>query len=219
MRRNAIALSLISYCAIIAQVLLIARPHDILAQANPHPTKAQPTNSSYALYSRANTPRIFDNALLDKLFGPSREARQSQARPLEPGVSGRLMITDEPAMEPNQSFIAGIKRGVAPKRAMALRLAEKGRQLLRGGEYQKAIDYLEKSLGLYASPYIYFYLADAHCQLGHVQHALNFLKAAESWLREPAWTAEIASLKSRLVADRAAPPAVRGHDLNVASVW
>ena len=219
MSRNASALPLLFYCAIAAQFLLIAWPHDILAQANPHPTKPQRTNSSYALYSRANTLRVFDNAFLDKFFGPSRETRQSQARAPEPNLSGGLSITDEPAMEPNQSFVAGIKRGVAPKRAIALRLAEKGRQLLRGGEYQKAIDYLEKSLGLYASPYIYFYLADAHHQLGHVQHALNFLKAAESWLQEPAWAAEIANMKARLVTHSATVPPVRGHDMNVASVW
>ena len=204
------ARSLIFYCAIVAQFLLIAWPHRVLAQSNRHQANPQPTNSSSILYSRANTPRVFDNAFLDKFFGPSRETQRSQIRETEPYA---------PTLEPNQSFIVGIKRGVAPKRAVALRLAEKGRQLLHGGEYQKAIDYLEKSLGLYASPYIYFYLADAHYQLGHVQHALNFLKAAESWLQEPAWTAEIANLKARLVAQRATPPPVHGRDITVASVW
>jgi hypothetical protein len=213
------ARSLIFYCAFVAQFLLIAWPHRVLAQSTRHQANPQPTNSSSVLYSRANTPRVFDNAFLDKFFGPSRETRQSQARAPGPNVSGGLTIADEAALEPNQSFVAGIKRGVAPKRAIALRLAEKGRQLLHGGEYQKAIDYLEKSLGLYASPYIYFYLADAHYQLGHVQHSLNFLKAAESWLQEPAWTAEIANLKARLVAQRATPPPVRARDITVASVW
>jgi hypothetical protein len=48
------------------------------------------------------------------------------------------------------------------RRAVALRLAEKRRRLLRSGDYEKALVHFEKALafdGISYQPYIYFYLA------------------------------------------------------------
>jgi tetratricopeptide (TPR) repeat protein len=198
----------------VVQLLWLVWSHDTLAQ-NERPGQ----NSAFVSYSRAKTYRVFNNDLLDRLFGTSRETRAPQIPEKATSVTaGSSRPIDEPEIQPNQSFITAIKHGVGPKRAVALRLAEKGRQLLRSGDSQNAVTYLEKALSLFASPYIYFYLAHAHYQLGQLQYSLNFLEVAESQLQEPAWVAEITNLKARANAERAAA-AARPRDMNLASVW
>jgi Tfp pilus assembly protein PilF len=94
-------------------------------------------------------------------------------------------------------LVVGIARNTSAKRAAALRFAEKGRKLLRSGDYDKALVHLEKALALDPSQYIYFYLARAHYYLARYQQALNFLEIAESWLTEQAdWLAEVAALRA-----------------------
>jgi len=103
----------------------------------------------------------------------------------------------QPRVQPNESLMVGIARNTSAKRAAALRFAEKGRKLLRSGNYEKALVHLEKALALDPSPYIYFYLARAHYYLARYQQALNFLEIAESWLTEQAdWMAEVAALRA-----------------------
>jgi tetratricopeptide (TPR) repeat protein len=93
--------------------------------------------------------------------------------------------------------------------AVALRLAEKGRPLLGSGEYEKALVHFEKALALdYTSyqPYIYFYLAGTHDYFGNYRQSSNFLEIAASWLNEqPAWTAEVATLRENTFAQGIAP--------------
>lgn len=80
-----------------------------------------------------------------------------------------------------------------------MRLTDTGRRLLRGGEYEKAVSNFERALSLEANPFIYFYLARAHYQLGHYQDSLNFLEVAESWLmQQPDWAPELVALKRQI---------------------
>jgi tetratricopeptide (TPR) repeat protein len=138
---------------------------------------------------------------------------QNTRLPLDWGFIGRLFRADpEPAapresrpksdvipVRPSGSLIAGLRAGVPPRRAAALRLEEKGRRLLLGGAYQRSLIYFEKALGIEADPYVYFYLAKAHYHLAHVQDSLRFLEVAANLLydRED-WMAEIDALRVNL---------------------
>jgi tetratricopeptide (TPR) repeat protein len=103
-----------------------------------------------------------------------------------------------PVPSPNRSLLGMICSNSA-KGLAALRLVEKGRVLLKAREDEKALAALEQALSLEANPYVYFYLAEAHYQLGNYYAALNFLEAAEGWLdQEPDWTPEITSLKAQI---------------------
>ena len=103
-----------------------------------------------------------------------------------------------PVPSPNRSLL-GMIRSNSAKGLAALRLVEKGRVLLKAREDEKALAALEQALSLEANPYVYFYLAEAHYQLGNYYAALNFLEAAEAWLdQEPDWTPEITSLKAQI---------------------
>jgi hypothetical protein len=67
-------------------------------------------------------------------------------------------------------------------------------------------------------PYIHFYLARAHYELGQFQHSFNFLEVAESWLaEEPSWTSEIADLKRKVSAHQTVEPSLTGRRIEVAS--
>ena len=143
---------------------------------------------------------VLDNALLDKTFGRERAAKENQpqdqsVRPIAP----KIRIIESPALLPHESFSAKMSAATPGRGTVALRLAEKGRRLLRSGEYEKALVHFEKALALDCTsyqPYIYFYLARTHDYLGNYQQSSNFLEVAESWLYEqPAWTAEVATLR------------------------
>lgn len=126
--------------------------------------------------------------------------------------------TDDPFIPPNRAFTGGIQRNTSAKRAAALRLAEKGRQLLLRKDRHRAITYLERALSLYSIPYIHFYLARAHYELGQFQHSLNFLKVAEAWLaEEPSWTGEIADLKKKASSQQTVERDLTGPRMEVAS--
>ena len=162
---------------------------------------------------------VLDNALLDKIFGRQRalqqEANQPQAESESP-IAPRTTVTVPPALLPHESFSAKTSSATPGRRAMALRLAEKGRRLLRSGQYEKALLHFEKALALDCTsyqPYIYFYLARTHGYLGNYQLSYNFLEVAESWLNEePAWTTEVATLReSTFRARRRVGYAQTGH--------
>lgn len=97
---------------------------------------------------------------------------------------------------PNRPLVLAIAAGGSPRRAAALRFAEKGRQLLTAGAYQRALMYFEKALGLDANPYFYYYLARAHYHLAHAQDSLRFLDVAQSFLSDQSdWIAEVEMLR------------------------
>jgi tetratricopeptide (TPR) repeat protein len=88
--------------------------------------------------------------------------------------------------------------GGSPKRAAALRFAEKARRLLMAGVYQRALIYFEKALGLDANPYFYYYLAQAHYHLAHTEESLRFLDVAESFLGDQSdWMTEVETLRAK----------------------
>lgn len=151
---------------------------------------------------------VFGNALLDELFGKDRLTKQEDDKNRDESENAVAPSTPsapiarkdppslQPRVQPNESLMVGIARNTSAKHAAALRFAEKGRKLLRSGDYEKALVHLEKALALDPSPYIYFYLARAHYYLARYQQALNFLEIAEPWLTEHAdWMAEVAALR------------------------
>jgi len=156
---------------------------------------------------------VFDNDLLDRLFGNDRWAEKNSnnsERPTKDIVPPTVFRgTDFSTVLPNRSLLTGITRGTAPRRAAALRFAETGRTLIQNREYQKAIVYLEKSLSLDANPFVYFYLARAHFHLGDYQRSLNFIEVAESrFERQPEWESELMALRSAASAPAVASPTV-----------
>jgi tetratricopeptide (TPR) repeat protein len=99
----------------------------------------------------------------------------------------------------NQPTPVWLMRSSSLKRAAALRLAESGTKQIKAGKYEKAVLSLERALSIEANPYIYFYLAEAHYQLGHYQESLNFLEVAESWLmQQPDWAPQLVALKGQI---------------------
>jgi tetratricopeptide (TPR) repeat protein len=150
---------------------------------------------------------VFDNDLLDRLFGKDRAGRGSNniERPAgDVSVARVFNGANFTTVLPNRSLLAGISSNTTSRRAAALRFAERGRTLIQTKEYQKAISFLEKALNLDASPFIYYYLARAHYHLGNNQGSLNFLEVAESRLSaQPEWVEELASLRSAVSAPQA----------------
>lgn len=147
---------------------------------------------------------VFDNDLLDRLFGKDRVGRGSNniERPAgDVSVPRVFNGANFPSILPNRSLLAGISSSTTSQRAAALRFAERGRTLIQTKEYQKAISFLEKALDLDASPFIYYYLARAHYLLGNNQGSLSFLEVAESRLSaQPEWMEELAALRSAVSA-------------------
>jgi tetratricopeptide (TPR) repeat protein len=79
-----------------------------------------------------------------------------------------------------------------------LRLAEKGRQYLLQKQHRQAVTYLEKALGLEASPYVYYYLSRAHYYLGHYGESANFLDVAAALLAPRLeWTTAVAAVRAQ----------------------
>jgi tetratricopeptide (TPR) repeat protein len=150
---------------------------------------------------------VFDNDLLDRLFGKDREAEKASNnvdRPSRDATPPKVPTwTDYPRVLPNRSLLAGISPSTNSRRAAALRFAEIGRTLIQQRDYLKALSYLEKALDLDGSPFVYFYLARVHYYLGDYPRALGFVEVAESRLyQQPEWTEELAALRSVL----SAPP-------------
>lgn len=163
----------------------------------------QPAQQVAGLYrNEGGRVIVFDNDYLDRRFGKDRSIRNSNnlVKPRDltsPTISGE----DSALVFPNRSLLTGITRGTTARRAAALRFAETGRTMIENREYQTAVVYLEKSLSLEASPFVFFYLARAHFYLGDYQRSLNFVEIAESrFERQPAWESELIALRSAAAA-------------------
>jgi tetratricopeptide (TPR) repeat protein len=185
----------------IGLALVFMSPGLICADADNVPESD--TVANVATPAPADPVRILNNETLDRLFGHTRQSQTGAPNPAQiiqndPLASAQTK-QDPQLRPPNQTSLVAITRSTSAKRAAAIRLAQQGTSLLRAGAYDKAVSMLEKALSLEASPYVYFYLAQAHHQLGHYQDALNFLEVAESWLdQEPEWVPEIIALKARI---------------------
>jgi hypothetical protein len=132
----------------------------------------------------------FDNWTVELLYG------QGKNTPVDDQHKETAASTAPWVIKPNLTLHSGITPQTSPRRAVALRLAERGRKLLQAGEYESALLTLEKSLALDSTPYTYYYLARAHHQLNNYRDSATFLDVAES--RLPAsreWMAEVAALK------------------------
>jgi hypothetical protein len=149
--------------------------------------------------------RVFDNALLDKIFAKSRAAAKREANP---GALTAIPSTDsKPATSivrpalllPSDSFTAKITKRTPSTLAAALRFAEQGRKEIKLRQYQKALNIFERAVSLGPRsylPYIYFYLAQTHYYLTNYQYAFNFLEVAESWLSDDSdWMTSISGLR------------------------
>jgi len=148
---------------------------------------------------------VFDNDLLDRLFGKDRAAEKESNnvdRPARDATPPKIPIwTDSPRVLPNRSLLAAISLNTNSRRRAALRFAEVGRTLIQQRDYLKALTYLEKALDLDGSPFVYFYLARVHYYLGDYPKALGFVEVAESRLyQQPEWTEELAALRSAVTA-------------------
>ena len=206
---------------IVALAVFVGAPH--LASADPNGSRANQPQSSFRPYRETGSTRVFDNAFLDRMFGKQREATQPGNHGAREGQSNlpsaiAPRTIDDPSLDPNRSFIIGIQRNTSAKQAAALRLAEKGRQLLRAGERERAITYLERALSLHSSPYIHFYLARAHYELGRFRPSLDFLEVAESQLtQQPSWIGEIGELKRKVSTHDTRQGATIGRGMELAS--
>lgn len=147
---------------------------------------------------------VFDNALLDRLFGKDR-ARESNPAPQE---SGNPVSSDENArsqetlialLAPDEVFTARLHSSMPAQQRALLRFAEQGRKYLQAGDPAMALRLFEKALSIGSTqylPYIYYYLAQSHFRLGNYQAAREFRDVAETWLGEfPDWQLEIARLE------------------------
>jgi tetratricopeptide (TPR) repeat protein len=147
---------------------------------------------------------VLDNNLLDKVFGKHRASENSRhetARTEDMRVPRSIEVAPPSPILPNRSLLAGITRKVSPRRAAALRLAERGRVLLKNSDYQKALCPLEQALGLDANPFIYFYLARTHYHLGNHDRASGFLQVAEfSLVQQVEWMNEVGALRTAVSA-------------------
>jgi len=145
---------------------------------------------------------VLDNHLLDRVFGEYRSAEKGRDEKgnVDAGLTLKLPAGAAPSpILPNGSLLTGITRNIAPRRAAALRLAEKGRVLLQSGDYRRALYPLEKALGLDANPIIYFYLARTHYYLGNDDRASGFLAAAEAgFVPDASWTGELVALRTAI---------------------
>jgi hypothetical protein len=150
---------------------------------------------------------VFDNDYLDQRFSQSRAREISRTENIgfsfEPRKTGHAVNDFFGAgflqIVPNGSLLKGITRGTSPRRAAALRLAESGRRAVQNKQTQRAIYYLEKALGIEASPFVHFYLARAHYQLADYQRSRQFLEVAESAFDgHDSWLAELAALRRAL---------------------
>lgn len=97
------------------------------------------------------------------------------------------------------SLLAKITLHTSPRRAASLRLTDEGRKLLDSGEYQKALQRLEKTIAIDSeNPYSYYFLALVHHHMANHQASVNFLDIAESRLsQEPHWLARVFALKGK----------------------
>jgi tetratricopeptide (TPR) repeat protein len=150
---------------------------------------------------------VFNNELLDRLFGKDRAAEKESNnvdRPSRDATPTKVPTwSDSPRVLPNRSLLAAISPNTNSRRRAALRFAEIGRTLIQQRDYLKALSYLEKALDLDGSPFVYFYLARVHYYLGDYPRALGFVEVAESRLyQQPEWTEELAALRSAV----SAPP-------------
>ena len=154
----------------------------------------------------AGKVRVFDNALLDKLFAKDRAAAKRESTKPEAATEHPELrqqpttATSLPALLlPTDSFAAKITSRTPSRLAAALRFAERGRREIESGQYQRAVNYLERAVSLGVRnylPYIYYYLAQTHYNLANYESASNFLEAAEDWLSNQSdWMRSIVALR------------------------
>lgn len=106
------------------------------------------TGSPVASSNDAQAGEIQQIGFLNRFFHWDRENARNESR-----LGSEL---ESRRTRPNRPLIFGTNPGASPKRTAALHFAEKGRRLLLGGAYQRALVYFEKALGLDANPYSTF---------------------------------------------------------------
>jgi len=162
--------------------------------------------------------RVIADSGVSELPGKPKVGFRAQSEEeSKPSASDYRPSQGLPVPLPNRSPLA-VTRSTSAKGLAAMRLVEKGRKLLKAGEQEKALSTLERALSLDANPYVYFYLSQVHCQLGHYQAALSFLEVAEGWLdRQPDWTPEITALKAEIPGSGFVQQVIPGEITTVAS--
>jgi hypothetical protein len=150
-----------------------------------------------ALNARSTTQEIFrfGNETLESMFGGSKEQRvaSDHASSVEPEAKGTVLTV--PRAETTRSERSW--RRTSPRGAAALRIAEKGRALMKAGNYENALLAFEKSLALDPNPHLYYDLAHAHYHLGQYRESSSFVDAAQPWLIDyPESISALAKIKS-----------------------
>jgi tetratricopeptide (TPR) repeat protein len=124
----------------------------------------------------------FGNETLEPMFGGSREQRVARdhaagVETLELEAKGTVLTVPRAETTRERSW-----RRASPRSAAALRIADKGRTLMKAGDYESALLAFEKSLALDPNPHLYYDLAHAHHHLGQYRESSNFVDAAQPWL-------------------------------------
>ena len=134
--------------------------------------------------------RIREENLKEKSSVPPARKKDQSARRVRP-PEAPAVVSEE------GSLMAKITPQTSPQRAASLRLTEEGRKLIETGEYDKALNRLEKTITIDSTnPYGYYYLAQAHHRLAHHRESLNFLDVAESLFSgQSYWLAELFALR------------------------
>ncbi len=172
--------------------------------------------ANITVLSNSQRGNFFNNQTLDRFLNDARGPKQKELNKNPDRQNGGAQDTgmEQDQTQSNQPTPVWLMRSSSLKRAAALRLTEKGRYEIQAGEYEKAVSSLEKALSVEANPYIYFYLAEVHYQLGHYQESLNFLEVAESWLmQQPDWAPHLVALKGQIPGSGITQYTMRSADL------
>jgi tetratricopeptide (TPR) repeat protein len=182
--------------------LMIVLTSATLIRANGDDILDAKQTANLSVLARSERGDVINSKTLDNLLaedrGPKQVKENAEGSQHATGLgteSGKTFHNSQP-YQPARVWTI---RSTAARRAAALRLTDIGGQLLRGGEYEKAVSNFEKALNVEANPYIYFYLAQVHYRLGHYRDALNFLEVAASWLmQQPNWAPQLVALKGQI---------------------
>jgi tetratricopeptide (TPR) repeat protein len=190
----------VSLLLLVAFNVSVAHAQQATEPALDHTRSSIPVNPPNA---ESGTIRVFDNALLDRLFASDRPAARSEASKRDEAAVNQTTEKkpDPPLLLPDGSFAAKITSRTPFTLAAALRFAEQGRKEIKTQRYHKAVNYFERAVSLGVRnylPYLYYYLAQTHYHLANYQSAYNFLEVAESWLGDDSdWMSSIAALRQQ----------------------
>lgn len=125
------------------------------------------------------TQMLEDSAIGEVPAFPVTPGATPPAQTLPPSKTADVEVTS-PVSEP-ESLVTQISVSTAPNVAAALRLIEDGRQQMREGAYDAALDHLERAVAIDpTSAYGYYFLAQVHFLKKNYDQAVAFASRAAS---------------------------------------